>query len=274
MHFLDHEMLFKGSAYSNVSGSLYTSSDPDLKGCSLYASPYRQFVSDLSIVGANVPSGIYINNSYLAKGTSGLFIDYGMGRAGTTSSTSFTNVTCSYAYKDYNVYYAESQDETLIFETKYPVRPDDFRGNTSNTPVTFDSTPYPAIFIKTQWGDNVPFAFGGQDESYVEFRCVFLADSAYLLDAGLSIATDSARKYFPLLFPSDMPFNRYGDLKDGSNFNYKSLCAKYSATGNLWPMIDSVKISKFAPSVNKVIGGNVFGGFADFMIKYVRSPRV
>lgn len=274
IHFLDHELLARGSAYTNISGALYTSSDPDLKGCSLYASPYRQFVSDSSIVGANIPSGIYVNGSFRAKNTSGIFIDYGMGRAGTVGATSFSNVTCAYAYKDYNIYYAESQDETLIFETKYPVRPEDFRGNTSNTALPFDSTPYPAVFVKIQWGDNVPYAFGGQDESFLEMRCIFLADSPYLLDAGLSIATDSARKVFPMLHLNDLPFNQYGDLKTGTVFDYNALCAQYSVTGSLWAIIDSVKISKFTPAANKIIGNNVYGGFADFMIKYVRNPRV
>jgi len=275
VYFIDHKMLAKGNAFVNIqSGSLFSSSDPNYPDKKIYASPYRQFVADHSINGANIPSGIYVNNALQTKGTNGLSIDYDKGRVLTNSTISSSNIKCSYAYKEYNVYYNESQDEQLVFEAKYPVRPTDFNSSASNNGLLYDQLTYPAIFIKTQYNENKPFAFGGLDETQIDIRCIFLADSTYLLDAGVSIASDLARTYFPILHPKDMPFNIYGDYKNNINYNYLNLCSQYSQTGSLMALVDTVSISKFAPSVNKMIGNNSFGAFADFTVKFLREPRV
>lgn len=275
-HFIDHEMLRKGSAYINInSGSLYNTKDPSFPNKIIYGSPYRQFVSDHSINGANIPSGVNVGNSFNPKGVNGLNVDYELGRVlfNNSISSSLQNVKCSYAYKEFNVYYTESQDDTLIFEAKYPVRPLDSFGSDAKQALNYDQLTYPAIFIKTQYTENIPFAFGGLDESVVNVRAIFLADSPYLLDAGVSIAADMGRKYFPVLYPKDMPFNMYGDYKS-NNFNYLNLCQQYSQTGSLMALTSSVNISRFAPSVNKLIGNNSYGAFADFEIKYIREPRI
>jgi hypothetical protein len=274
--FIDHEMLDRGNAYVNItSGKLYNTSDPHFPDKTIYSSPYRQFVSDSSILGANIPSGVYINNTFTPRGSGNLRIDYDLGRGifDSSISKSLPSVSCSYAYKEYNVYYAESQDESLIFDAKYPVRPTDLAGNTNTDPLEYSELTYPCIFIKTQYTENVPFSFGGLDESEVDIRCIFLADSPYLLDAGISIASDMGRKYFPILYPVDMPFNIYGDYKY-SNFNYLNLCGNYSKTGILMALVESVKISKFAPSANKLIGQNTYGAFADFTVRCIRTPRI
>lgn len=275
--FIDHEMLYKGNGFVNVnSGQLRQTEDPNFPDKKIYSSPYRQFVADRSVTGANIPSGLSAGNVFINKGSSGLYIDYDMGRAifnGSVSSN-LDNLKLSYAYKEYNVYYNESQDEELIFEAKYPVRPTDNYGNIANTPLQHDQVTYPAIFVKSQYTENLPFAFGGLDETVLDIRCIFLADSPYLLDAGVSIATDMARKYFPVLHPKDMPFNIYGDYKNGLNYNFNNLYSQYCQTGSLMALVESVKISRFAPSVNKLLGNNAYGGFADFTVKYVRQPRL
>lgn len=275
VYFIDHKMLAKGNAFINVqSGSLFSSSDPNYPNKKIYASPYRQFVADNSINGANIPSGVLVGNSFNSKGSNGLAIDYDKGRILFNNNYNPASVKCSYAYKEYNVYYNESQDEQLVFEAKYPVRPTDYSSEASNKGLLYDQLTYPAIFVKTQYNENFPFAFGGLDETQVDIRCIFLADSTYLLDAGVSIASDLARTYFPILHPKDMPFNMYGDYKNNINYNYLNLCSQYSQTGSLMALVDTVSISKFAPSVNKMIGNNSFGAFADFTVKFIREPRI
>jgi hypothetical protein len=271
--FLDHEILYKGGGFINVnSGIMQPKQDPNFPDKTIYATPYRQFVSDYSINGANIPSGINIGSQFIPKNSSGLYIDYDMGRAILNGSVSKTlnNININYAYKEYNIYYNESQDDTLIFEAKYPVRPSqDHELNLEYNQIT-----YPAVFVRTQFFQNQPFAFGGLDTSNIEIRAMFLADSPYLLDAGMSISADMSKKYFPVLNPKDMPFNVYGDYKNNINYNYLNLCSQYSQTGSLMALIDNVSISRFAPSVNKLIGNNAYGAFADFSVQFVRSPRV
>jgi len=270
--FLDHEILYKGNAYTNViSGKTYSKQDPNFPDKTIYAAPYRQFVSDHSVIGANIPSGASIGQTFINKMSSGLYIDYDMGRAILNGNVSknLNNVTLNYAYKEYNIYYNESQDDTLIFEAKYPVRP-----SIDNHDLEYNQITYPAIFVRTQNFQNRPFAFGGLDTSHLEIRTMFLADSPYLLDAGMSIAADMFNKYFPVLYPKDMPFNVYGDYKNNINYNYLNLCGQYSQTGSLMANIADVKISRFAPSVNKLIGNNCYGAFADFSIEYIRQSRL
>jgi hypothetical protein len=269
VYFLDHKILKNGKAFVNVnSGSMAAKQDPAFTNKTIYASQYRQFVSDNSIIGANIPSGIFSNSQHILRGTSGLHIDYEMGRAIFDNSVSqnLSNIKCSFAYKEYNIYYNESQDEELIFDAKYQVRPEVI--NSSNSILEYNQVVYPAIFIKTQSSQHVPFSFGGVKELRMNLRAIYLADSQYLLDGGISIASELTNSYFPALHPKDMPFNVYGDYK-GNNFNYLNLCSIYSQTGSLMAMIDSVSISKFAPSVNKMIGNNFYGAFADFSIRYM-----
>lgn len=269
IYFLDHKTLKNGNAFLNVTnGNLKNSNDPNFPNKTVYASQYRQFVADNSIPNANIASGVNIGSSFIPKNTSGLKIDYDMGRAIFDDSVSqnIQNMTCSYAYKEYNIYYNENQDEQIIFDTKYESRP--YSVNGENLILNYDQVVYPAIFVKTQYNEHVPFAFGGTKELQADIRAIYFADSQYLLDAGISIASELTNKYFPVLYPKDMPFNIYGDYKN-NNFNYLNLCSSYSQTGSLMAMVNSVKISKFSTSANKLIGNNLYGGFADFTVKYL-----
>lgn len=269
VYFLDHKMLKNGQAFVNVnSGSLSYKEDPNFYSKKIYASQYRQFVSDYSVGNVNIPSGIYINNTFISKNTSGLKIDYEMGRVMFDSnfSNNIQNMKCSFAYKEYNIYYNEGQDEEIIFDTQYQSRP--YNISNENPSLEYNQVVYPAIFVKTQYTEQVPFAFGGTKELQMDLRAIYLADSQYLLDAGMSIASELVHKYFPVLHPKDMPFNVYGDYK-ANNFNYLNLCSMYSQTGSLMAMVDSVKISKFSNKANNIIGNGIYGGFADFSIKYM-----
>jgi hypothetical protein len=273
VQFVDHKILIEGDAYVNVSGNLGLSQDPFYPTKNIYASPYRQFVYDSSITGATIPSGFNNNGVFVPKNQTDVFVDYDNGRIIVDPSVSVSNPTCAYAYKDFNIYYAEARDEKIIFDATYPVRPDGYDNGANASPLPFDSIPYPAIFIRTQYSENTPYAFGGTDKFSVDFRCILLADSAYLLDAGLSILSDCARVSFPILFASDLPFNIYGDFKNGS-YNYEQLCSQYFNSGELMATTSSVRVSKFSSSVNQTIGANICGGFADFTINCLRNPRV
>ena len=269
IYFLDHKILKNGNAFLNIlDGNLKNSEDPNFPDKTIYGSQYRQFVSDYSITNAIIASGVAIDGNFIPKNISGLKIDYEMGRAIFDDSVSknLQNIKCSYAYKDYNIYYNGKQDEEIIFDTKYESKPNSVNG--SNPILAYDQLVYPAIFIKTQYSEHVPFSFGGTKELQADIRAIYLANSQYLLDAGISIASELTNKYFPVLYPKDMPFNVYGDYK-GDNYNYLNLCNSYSKTGSLMAMVDSVRISKFSTSTNKMLGNNFYGGFADFTIKYI-----
>ncbi len=274
-HAIDHELLSKGNAFTNYSGSLSYISDPAYYESAVFGSPFRQWVADSSIQNAVIPSGVYSNSLFIPRGASGLSLDYDFGRVMFSSGVSRSaKLTLPYAFKDYNIYFTESTDETLLFESKFCIRPKTSVQIQSTGALSNRDLPYPCIFIRIQDINNSPFSFGGLDDTNTSIRCVVLADSSYLLDGGLSIMNDMARKHMPCMDFSDLPFGVKGDFKSGNSYNYSNICAAYAENRpSDMSLIKSVDISKFPATVNRQIGDGVSAGFADFEILTRRSPR-
>jgi hypothetical protein len=267
--FVDHELLKNGEAYTNYSGKLYQTEDSDFKQFNVLGSPFRQWVSDTSIVGATIPSGIFVGANYVARGTSGLNMDYGMGRVITSPSFTPSNVSAAYSFKDLNIYYTDASESKILFETQFSTKPKNNYEAINALPSK--SEPIPSIYIKIKDSYNDPFAFGGLDQTITEMRTVIIADSNGLLDATLSILNDTARKVFSVIPSSSLPFNVFGDYKSGI-YNYETLNSLH-LTGDNVTLINNVKVSKFDSIVNKQLGGGVYCAFVDFTLNNVRSPR-
>jgi hypothetical protein len=268
--FVDHEICYKGEAFSNVvSGNLYPAADTYFNNNTIYQSSYRQWIVDESIasVGAVIPKKIQNGSSDIQKNENGLKIDYGMGRVflNDTFPKDNQHMTASFSRKEFNIFLT-SKDETQLLMSE-PAAYNQFQSGVPN-----GAEPYPLIYVKNFYGENKPFAFGGMDESNFEFRCTVLADSAFKLDSVNSVLQDSARKNFPLIPSSGIPFNIYGDLKTGiASYNYFDICNQF---GDNQIFIDSVRASKFDEKVNKVIKDGLWGGFIDFKLKALRYPRL
>lgn len=265
---LDHEILSKGEAFINHSGKLYPSSDPNFPNSSIYSSPFRQWIYDNSIPNVNIPSGVFINNTFVPKGFSGLNIDFTKGRVVFNNSTvNVNNIAANYSFKEYNIYYTDEREEKLLFEKAYNITP-------KVTQITgglgYLDSPYPCIFIKHRTAENIPFAFGGEDKTESMVRCIVLASNSFSLDGVISILNDSARKVFPLLSPTDFPFNYIGDLKSGVNFNYIDICKNQ----NDFVYIDRVTVSKLDEIDNAKINKKCVAALIDFEIYDVRTPRI
>ena len=228
---LDHEVLARGEAFINYSGKLYNSPDPNFSNNSVYSSPFRQWVYDSSVPNANVPSGVFINGNYLARGASGLNIDFNKGRTIFNNGINSNNITAAYSLKEYNIYYTDEREEKLLFEKAYNITP---KVTQVSSGLGYLDTPYPCIFIKHRVGENVPFAFGGEDTTQTMLRCIVLASNSFSLDGLISILSDSARKVFPVLNPNDFPFNYFGDFKTGNSFNYIHLCKNQHAAKDIF----------------------------------------
>jgi len=268
--FVDHEICYKGEAFSNItSGVLYPSTDTYFNNSTIYQSSYRQWIVDESIadVGAIIPNKIKNGSLDIQKNDNGLEIDYGMGRVFLENTFPKNNqsMTATFSRKEFNIFLT-SKDETELLMAE-PTSYNQFPSGVPN-----GAEPYPLIYIKNFYGENKPFAFGGMDESNFEFRCTVLADSAFKLDSVNSILQDSARKSFPLIPSSGIPFNIYGDLKDDvASYNYFDICNQFNK--NLI-YIDLVRVSKFDEKVNKIIKDGLWGGFIDFKLKALRYPRL
>jgi hypothetical protein len=264
---LDHEILTRGEAFINYSGKLYNSSDPNFINSSIYSSPFRQWVYDSSVTGATIPTGIFLNNSFVPKNTSGLHIDYNKGRVIFNNQNLSGNFSANFSLKEFSLYYTDEREEKLLFEKSYSVTP---KIHQVTGGLGYLDVPYPCIFIKHRSSENVPFAFGGEDKTETSLRCIALAPNSFLLDGLISILNDSVRKVFPLFSAEKFPFNYFGDFKFNNYFNYEEACGQtYDRV-----YIDRVTVSKLDEIDNAKINKKVVAALIDFELYDVRTPRI
>jgi hypothetical protein len=267
---LDHTLLEKGRAFKAYTGSLYSSEDPKYGSTSsVYASPFKQFIYDSSVSGTHVSSGINNNGVFIPKSSSGLCIDYMNGRViFENQNIVLNNPTINTFVKEINLYYTDEKEETLLFEKSQPLM-SAVRGTTDG--IKYNDLPYPCIFIKNTFTENRPFAFGGQDKTNTDIRCIALSQNSFQLDAIISLLNDCSRKNFPILQSVQLPFNHLGDFKS-SPFNYKNLCAAAPLSDYVY--IDNVIVSKLDEVSNAKINKKCTAAIVDFEVSSVRYPRV
>lgn len=268
----DHELLEKGEAFYNQSGILLKNNkDKNLNGYYVFGSQYKQWVYDSSIPNVQIPSGVYVNNSFTPRGTSGLKIDYLNGRAIFTSGNNSWNVSGNFSAKEFNIYPTTKSDQELIFETNYVVNPSvDYMatGDLSNKVVA------PCIFLKINDMSNEEFAFGGLNNSTVKARAIILADSESSLNGVGNIFADLQKSNFCIL-NSAMPITRFGDTKSGS-YNYNTLVQQNFSYDKL-VYLDEIYFSRLRwldqnSITNKI--PDLYVGFIDFSLDTHRFTRI
>ena len=268
MLWADNFLLRKGEAYTNYVSTFYPNlSDDRLSpGLVTYASPHKQWVFDSSIEGANIPDGIYDNGTFIPRDTQGLKLDFDNGRAILDDSfgSAKAGVSGAYAVKDFNFYITNQTEEQLIIDSKFDTN-DRFKQDMSGI------APYkqviPAIFVNSETSENEPFAFGGEDKTSTNIRCVVFAENTYQLDGALSIFNDAKNEVYAKLSFEDYPMNEFGDV---TGFNYKELSSK---TKQQYFHIEDARVSKLSDRINKNIDPTLFVGFIDFEVTNLRFPR-
>lgn len=259
MLWFDNFLLTKGEAYSNKTGTFHYNPDEFLNDSYVpFSSPYKQFVTDSSITGAILPTGIDGDSHY---------IDYDNGRIVETGSnyTSDSVITGTFAVKDFNVYFTNETEDDLIVEQKFTVN-SRVPNNISSGIPPYDQV-VPAIFLSTATVENQGFAFGGEEETTVRANAVILAEDTYQLDGVLSIFADSHNEIFHPIPMTGHPINEYGDLKNGS-YNYTTLKNQYNNTNPF--IVDRVNTSKLTDKARKSLANDLYVGFIDFDIKIHR----
>ena len=259
MLWFDHFLLEKGEAFSNQTGTFYYTPDNFLDDSYVpFSSPYKQFVTDSSITGATLPTGIAGDSHY---------IDYDNGRIVETGSnyTPESTITGTFAVKDFNIYFTNETEDDLVVENKYELN--------SRIPTYNESgiAPYdqvvPAIFLSTATMQNEGLAFGGEESTTVRANAVVLSDDPYKLDGVLSIFGDSHNEIFYPIPMSGHPTNEYGDLKDGT-YSYNTLSNAYNSNKPF--LVDNVTTSKLTDKARKSLANDLYVGFIDFDLKIHR----
>lgn len=262
----DHRLLSEGEAFSNQTTKLYKMSDANLSEPYIFGSPFKQWVYDSSVSGAQIPSGVYVNGNFVNRGVSGLKLDFQNGRAIFSSGNANLNVTGSYSIKDFNIYTTTKSDVELLFETRYSINPTMPQVATG---VLNDKLVAPCIFLKIKGFHNSQLAFGGLDCTYVDIRAVILSDDEFKLNGVGNLFVDANHLHFLVMTGS--PLNRYNDIKYGY-YNYTGNVSNSFTSPNL-AYIENVSFTKFNQSAVSDKFPDLYIGFLDFRIQMHRFPH-
>ena len=110
--FVDHQLLKHGEAYTNHS-SYFTETNQTYANYFNYSAPFKQFVSDASITGANVMTQVYLDGVAKDPGQSNFnSIDYINGQVNFTSQITGSNrLSGNYSVKEFNTYLTTLSEE-------------------------------------------------------------------------------------------------------------------------------------------------------------------
>ena len=267
MPFMDNTILQKGQAYTNTTSRLYYQPDPVLgTGYVAYASPFKQWVWDSGVSGANILSSVTGSFGSISRGQSGMMVDYINGRVIFNAAVG-TNLIMSgsYAFKDMNMYVANQTQERQIFSNHYYLN--SRFNNQATGAVPAYSYVTPCIFVTSSNEDNPAWALGGLYNTSFTIGINVLAENETQLLGVLSLLAELKDTAFPLLPLSAWPLNEYGDYKGGSGYNYQTIIQQYGNPANLY-FINNVKTSLVSDYAK--IDESVFLGIADFNVSKVR----
>lgn len=276
MLWFDNYLLTKGQAYTNTTGTFYNYSDERIPSqYSVFGSPYKQWVSDYSISGATIPSGVFAGGTFYGRATgannssSTRILDFDNGRALISGLSTGATVTGSFAVKDFNVYYSNDTEEDLIVEKKFTLNSRVGSDETSTYIAPYDQV-VPAIYLCNAAFRNEPFAFGGMNQTLTSLNAVVITENPYQLDGVLSIFADSFNEVITDIPFDDYPYTEYGDLKSGY-YNYQSLKTKYIDNNKYF--IDRVVTSKMSDKARKSLINDLYVGFIDFDVSMMRYSK-
>ena len=270
---LNNLLAQKGSGFYNY-GSYFYPTQNKINGLYTYSAPFSQFISDFSVSGAIVPTGIYINSNFVSTGQSGFFgFNYEKGLAYFTQAIPSTAVVSGrYSIKDFNISMTNNLEESILFETQLSLRPKTAIGLTGQAD---DETSFPVIFIKNNGYENQPFSFGGTESTKVNYTFFIFADSQQQLDAVEGLICDSCRTYMPYFEVSEMPYDAYGRIKN-SYFNYLTVKQSKTAGSANSLFIEQADKSRLTQRVHSEIKTNnpqAHFSTVNLTVTAIRNPR-
>ena len=276
MMWFDNYLLTKGQAFTNLTGVFYNYEDERIPSVyKVFGSSYKQWVSDYSVSGATVPSGVFVNGVFkgrptgVSNTTSANILDFDNGRALLSGVLASSTVTGSFAVKDFNIYYTNETEEDLILDRKKSSN-ESVGTNESFTYVAPYDQMVPAIYINNSSIQNEPFAFGGTNQTNTNINAVVITKDPYNLDGVLSIFADSFNQSIVNIPFEESAYTEYGDLKSGF-YNYQNLKTKYIDQPKFF--VDKVVTSKLNDKERKSLLNDLYVGFIDFDVSIIRNTN-
>lgn len=256
--------------YVSLSTPLYSTPDTRLTGYYSYSSPFKSWVYDTGVSGAQVINMVS-GGGFSAPLTraSGLHFDYLNGRVLVPAALGGDlSLTGSYSVSEVNLWVPLETQDYLLTQQKYFVNPR-YQGIPTSGIMPY-SYVTPAVFVNTLNDTNEAFALGGLDDTTTTMSLTCLVESDYQLKGLLSLFRDARYKSIPLVPISANPLDGYNDTKNGSGgYSYANLITQYGSPGQL-VYIKSVRTSKVSDRTQ--LNPGLFAGIIDMEMGYVRQP--
>jgi hypothetical protein len=195
-------------------------------------------------------------------------VDYVNGRiiAPTSTLSASSIVSGSYAFKDFNLYFANQIADRATFTDKF------YLNSRFARPITGIPPAYnmvgPMIFLSNVGEENKDWAMGGKYDTTFSVKASVIAETLGQLEGAFSFMADSVNSTFPQLESNVWPLNSFGDFKSG--YNYQTVKEQYNTPSNQF-MVTSVKTRK---GIDKIkINESVFLGEIEFEVSKPRYTR-
>ncbi len=257
---LDNRLTDDGEGFVNESVILYRQIDTSKTGY-YWASPFKSWIYDSAITGANIPTGFYNAAGAFITKTSGIGFDFINGRAFSLSDFGDT-LSGVIARKEYNVYLSNEEEVDLFLQQVYQQDKNINYDSTGIAPYKFAA---PCVILTNTSKENIPYAFGGLDQSIQTLRAFVINDNNYSAEAVDSLLVDSARKHFALISDEDIPLNINNDLKTGY-YNFDSL--------NISPDVFISKVTSVKLNEKSNNNSDFTITINDFQVEVLRYPRI
>lgn len=244
-----------------------------LSGNSVFFDDRTTFTGAVRLSGAG--SGSYTDLQFtlngsptvILRGEQGMQFDYMNGRIilPTPTIPTYATVSGSYAFRDFNLYFANQLADRLQFTDK-PYLNSRFARALSGMPPPHVMTT-PAILISDSRIENGMKALGGTYDTAMTVRLDVMAETSSQLENALSLIRDAKDLCFPELSTAQWALAASGDLK-GQTYSYKALFASGYTPSNLWSI---TRARCFKGGDSDRVDQSIFLGRADLTVTKQRS---
>lgn len=255
--------LKKSEAFSVETGFFnYYVDDRLPSGYNAFGSQYKQFVYDSSVENSYIPSGVYINNSFVAFDSSNYILDYDNGRFIAKSIPTGSSISGKFSPKTINIYFTNDTEENIVLNVQEKINQSVVNKHEFYKPY---EQKLPAIYLSNDTALNKPFAFGGMNETQMKTKAIAIANNSYELDTILSIFADSYNENIPICDFDSHPLNEFGALKTGY-YSYENIKNNYKN----YLFVKDVVVSKLSDKLKQNLLKDLYIGFIDFTLTTFR----
>jgi hypothetical protein len=264
MLWFENFLLKKSEAYSLQTGIFTHYIDDRLpSNFETFGSNYKQIAYDSSLKDIYIPSGVYVDNNYVEFDGEYNFFDFDNGRFISSEFPSGSLVTGSFTAKDISIYYTNDTEEGVVLNVQEQINNSVENKHEFYAP---QDQKLPAIYLSNQTMENVPFAFGGMNETITKTKAIVIANNSYDLDCVLSIFCDSYNEVIPLCDFDSHPINEVGSLKN-NYYSYEDVKQTYTLEKLF---VKDVKTSKLSDKLKQNLLKDLYIGFIDFDLSIFR----